>query len=435
MLLFVPLGFGLAAQLRERGKSTRRVLVAALAAGAALSYTIEFFQLYIPERDSGWEDVFTNASGSVMGAILYFLGGILFFRALTATQYYFAKRLRMRPLVIAVLAYLCVWIGLAALLQKQTRLSGWNPNAMLVLGNDASGHEPWRGQIRTLQIWDCPASAISPASTPLVDYNFSTPLDLGSGSRFVPNLVWIPRTPLQAITEGGLALNGKSWISTTTAAENLIYKLQQTNQFTIHIVLTPENTTAAFGGIISISDSSGAANLTVYQARNNIAFWFRTPLSMKRAQLEWRVPPSGETLQRDLIYSYDGANLFITVDGKKLALAFPLGPGALMAQNIRRIRPSELEGYSYTFYAFVFFVSGAMVGLLRPRGDTEITPHTFVAIILALLAMAFLLEFVLVCVSGRSMSFSHVELSFVLGIAGYLWAETDGPFVVRRRSM
>src|ERR1700723_3323835 len=57
VLLFVPFGFGLAEKLREREKSVQFVLGTALATGMLFSYLIEFSQLYIPERDSGWEDV------------------------------------------------------------------------------------------------------------------------------------------------------------------------------------------------------------------------------------------------------------------------------------------------------------------------------------------------------------------------------------------
>src|SRR6202042_3975520 len=84
MLLFVPFGFGLAEKLRERGISPGLVLATALGCGAVFSYMVEFLQLYIPERDSGWEDVFTNGSGSLVGAILYFAIGAFIVRTLVA---------------------------------------------------------------------------------------------------------------------------------------------------------------------------------------------------------------------------------------------------------------------------------------------------------------------------------------------------------------
>lgn len=431
VMLFVPFGFGLAAKLRERGKSTLVILITALATGAVFSYAIEFLQLYIPERDSGWEDVFTNGSGSLLGGVLYWLFGTFLFRLFTSTQQYFAERWSMKHLVIALLTYFCIWIGFAAQMQKQTRLSDWNPNAMLVLGNDGSGDEPWVGQIRTLQIWDrAPnANAVFPNAAPMVNYDFSTPVDGSSKLKFVPSLFWIPRAPLKPIAEGNLAFDGKSWVSTKTNVGPLIYKLQGTNQITIHIVFKPEKGAIVFGRIFSVSDSAGAANLTLRQEKSSIALWFRTPLSMKQAQLEWRIPPSNENLQRDLIFIYDGANVLITVDGKTLDLPYPLGPGAAMARTFRRIKPPELEGYNYTFYAFVFFVGGAAFGLLRPRNLPTMKANASVTVLVALLSVAFILEFVLASVSGRALTFSYVALSFLLGIAGSVWARADGPFV------
>src|ERR1700730_2468291 len=44
VLLFVPFGFGLSAQLRKHGASRGRVLVLTLAAGAITSYVVEFLQ-------------------------------------------------------------------------------------------------------------------------------------------------------------------------------------------------------------------------------------------------------------------------------------------------------------------------------------------------------------------------------------------------------
>ncbi len=71
ILLFTPFGFGLAEKLREGGKSRRFTFAIALIVGALFSYGIEFLQIYIPERDSGWEDVVTNSTGSVVGFLLF----------------------------------------------------------------------------------------------------------------------------------------------------------------------------------------------------------------------------------------------------------------------------------------------------------------------------------------------------------------------------
>src|ERR1700720_604060 len=56
--LFVPFGFGLSQKLREKGNSWAAILLLTILAGAFFSYCIELMQIYIPTRDSGWEDVF-----------------------------------------------------------------------------------------------------------------------------------------------------------------------------------------------------------------------------------------------------------------------------------------------------------------------------------------------------------------------------------------
>ncbi len=209
VLLFVPFGFGLAEKLRERGKSSGLVLVTALACGALFSYTIEFLQLYIPERDSGWEDVFTNGSGSLIGSILYLFAGAFVVRTLAAAERHLAVLLTARRIAFVLLVYFCFWFVLAAALQKQSRLSNWKPDAILILGNDASGRNPWRGQIQTLQIWDRALSnsadaAPSPAEVPIINYDFSSLADPMAQLQVAPKLFWIPTRPDRA---GGPAVD------------------------------------------------------------------------------------------------------------------------------------------------------------------------------------------------------------------------------------
>ena len=154
VLLFVPFGFGLSERLRERGKSIRFALLATVAVGAGFSYAIEFTQLYIPDRDSGWEDVFTNGSGSFLGGLLYVVLGVSLVRWANAIQRAVVEWLTPFRFVCAIAAYFCFWFGLAAVLQRQTQFSNWKPYGVMVLGNSGPGANPRQGQIQTLQIWN-----------------------------------------------------------------------------------------------------------------------------------------------------------------------------------------------------------------------------------------------------------------------------------------
>src|ERR1700676_4003988 len=71
VLLFVPFGFGVSAQLGKRGVSKGRALLLAFVAGALTSYAVELLQFFIPTRNSAWDDVTPNTLGAVCGFFLF----------------------------------------------------------------------------------------------------------------------------------------------------------------------------------------------------------------------------------------------------------------------------------------------------------------------------------------------------------------------------
>ncbi len=72
---FVPFGFFFCMYL-SAGSPRKKTVVATVILGAVFSLTIEILQLYIPMRDSGTTDIFTNTLGTLIGAVLY-RGGTL----------------------------------------------------------------------------------------------------------------------------------------------------------------------------------------------------------------------------------------------------------------------------------------------------------------------------------------------------------------------
>ena len=70
---FVPLGLSVYAFLSLVGKR-RRPAMATIVVGAMVSLTIEVLQAYLPTRDSGMTDLFTNVIGTSFGVLLYQAG-------------------------------------------------------------------------------------------------------------------------------------------------------------------------------------------------------------------------------------------------------------------------------------------------------------------------------------------------------------------------
>jgi Concanavalin A-like lectin/glucanases superfamily/VanZ like family len=67
---FVPLGFFFCADLSSVRRLDRAVL-ATIVFGGVVSFAIEVLQAFLPTRDSGMTDIFTNTLGTGIGAMLY----------------------------------------------------------------------------------------------------------------------------------------------------------------------------------------------------------------------------------------------------------------------------------------------------------------------------------------------------------------------------
>src|SRR6202041_2022412 len=357
---------GLAENLRERGKSFAFALAISLVAGALFSYSIELLQYYIPQRDSGWEDVFTNGSGSVVGCVTYEILGSLLLRGLARCESLLESLLTLRRALIILLIYFVLWFAVSFLLQRNSRLSNWRADAQLVVGNDASGKFPWKGTVNAVQILDLAlrsevaqqlsAGLAADAANPglLGDYDFSAGPPFHNQRRISSELAWFPAAPTTSAS-GLLVLDGASWLTSKVAVPDLTLNLEKTNQFPVRVLCTPDQGAEGAGRIVSISQPSGFSNLTLRQEDGYLVFWFRDPLSASHSILAWYFPgvfTDGHA--RDILYTYDGSNLSLFLDGKREPLTYRLGPGTALAKSIRLVKSAELEGYNYIYYILVF---------------------------------------------------------------------------------
>ena len=452
VLLFMPFGFALGEKLREKGKSWVGTLIVALASGALLSYAIEFVQLYIPMRDSGWEDVVTNASGSVAGFVLFELCGAPLVRLLSAGESTLGKLVKWPRTALTLSVYFGLWLAISVPLQMQTRLSNWNSDSLLVVGNDSPGHlsTAWKGQLFRLQLWDRPigaevarqlatgATADDVRAAPLADYHFAKPAELAGlpdQRNLLPPLSLIDapiNAPINAPPMAGdppyLTLDGRSWLISKGPVSNLVESLKRTNQFAVRLLCKPFEGGGSDGRLIGIWERSGPLELRIRQEDSDLMIYLRNPISANRSDLVWRIPGVFKADQtRDILLSYDGSNASLYLDGKPAARTYRLGPGAALAHHLRMVRTGELNGYIYIYYFLVFFPGGILIGISANSVARRDRAALFWGAITFFLLPAFLLEYVLVSVSGRAVSPAYLLLSVLLSVVGSLWIRADRP--------
>lgn len=437
VLLFMPFGFGIADKLRERGVSRVRYVALTLAAGALLSYAIELLQIFISERDSGWQDVVTNSFGALIGAILLGWCGGTVHQLLSTAERGVEGWLSLRRTVLVLLVYFACWCALAVALQKEISLDNWKPDSLFVIGNTVENRfsPAWRGRILALEMWDHAlptesamrlTSQVQPDladSGPLVAYNFSGSAPYQDERYLLPDLSWVQGAPI-LVSPTGAFFNGSSWLTSRGDVSTLVSKIKKTRQFSLRISCEPVDLNQMDARIFSIS-SSRTTNLELRQRNDSLVLWFRTPLSLDGGRLPWIIPKTfvaNET--RNILWSFDGTDANLFIDGKKHSGSYEMGPGVVLAKFIRHVKAQELEGYQYVFYSIVFFPAGCLIGLASRRvilgwfasGST---------VLFGMMLPSLILEAVLVHLGGRALSFANIVLSIVLAACGGFWINAE----------
>src|SRR4029453_656978 len=153
LIFFAPLGALIHHEGKRRQLKVRSILILTAAVGLLLSLTVEYFQRYLPSRDSSLIDVLANTAGGLMGVF----GG----RAWGASVETRLDRVRARssPTVFAapMAAFMAVALLASGVLQARTALSNWSADYPMLIGNERTGDRPWRGRVFALTITDAAA--------------------------------------------------------------------------------------------------------------------------------------------------------------------------------------------------------------------------------------------------------------------------------------
>ena len=450
VLLFIPFGFGISEKFMEKGTSRLATLTWALALGGLLSYSVEFLQIYVPSRDSGWGDVIPNTLGSVVGFLLFDLCGLATLRVLSKSESVLGKLLAWPRSAAIISAFFALWMAVSIPLQMQTRFGNWAAAPLLLVGHEPSGEygSAWDGEVFSLQMWNRPLDQVavrklaSGQNLRLVPRGLLAAYDLSVRPPWRDQVGALPelsvgpdpeeRQFLANAAPTTVSLDGSSWLTSSVPVPHLIQELQRSNQLAIRVVCRPRTVHGATAPIVSLSELSGTADLELVQDHADLIFVLRNWLSTNRYLLSWRI---GSVFRphrtQDMVFSYDGTTASFYLNGHSASHPYRLGPGAALARYFRRVKTWELDGYSYVYYFLIFFMGGILTGIAARGFDHKMS----VAFgLLASLIPATVLDAILAAVSGRRTSAALITLGAALAIGGSLWINADRQATLRSES-
>jgi glycopeptide antibiotics resistance protein len=437
-LLFAPFGFALSQFFGGRRKSLLKSLAVAVIAGAALSYTIEILQLYMPSRDSAWDDVLANTLGALVGMIFGLVSGEFILDKLSEYERQLEQFLSLRKIAIAALIYFSAWLVISIPLQQKTHLSNWDPNSFLIVGVDLKENTRWSGAVSRIQLWDraLPADqanglsrsadfSVQPNSSLLAVYDLSQPPPIMNQTGPLPNLALrsVTAVPGRAhqLRTGGIA----SVLMSESSLPALSSAVRHSNQFAALVDCVPGRGNDTDGAIFAIANSEGAPDFFLRQEHSSLVVFLRNGLEPRKSALTWHVAGMfTANSRRSIVFSYDGAQASLYIDGKKVPKSYYLSPGAGLVGELIRIKTDELVAYSVLYNSLIFLPLGFLLGLAARIAPRKGKPAKLVLAV-GIFLPAILLEGLLVWISGRQVSIFQLSVTISLTIAGMLWTNLD----------
>jgi glycopeptide antibiotics resistance protein len=286
ILLFLPLGFGLASLLDRRSISRGAKLYLAIIIGFLTAAFIESLQIFLPERTANVSDVIANTLGTALGLACF---------RLWQRRQYMAQLLRtkltLRNIVPVYIAYLLVMMLLVWALMQGMIPGGWETSYKLALGNEITKDRPWQGRVQDLLILDRAVDKESASRLlageipPVLDdavvaaYPLSGNIGLKDRKGGLPDLVpQVHESP--ELGPDGVAFDEGLWLATEKAVVPLTDRINSSGQFTIALTVSSfDLTQEGPARILTISLDPFHRNLTLGQEGKHLAMRWRSPLT------------------------------------------------------------------------------------------------------------------------------------------------------------
>ena len=388
VLLFLPIGFGIAALLKKRGRSTRTMLVSALVVGFCLTLLVETLQLFLPDRQTSLADVLSNIAGAFLGFLLFYLWGTQILKFATGSLGKTTHYLDARILTAIFIGYAVIVILLSLSFLRGTGLSNWDDSFPLILGNEHTGDRPWQGQIAELLIADkalteeAVARILSTEGQESIEgpwlayYTLTGEADYPDKTGNLPDLSWRSAIP-ESQQAADFEFNGSHWLETKTPVALLTQKLRQTSQFTlVTSIATADLDQSGPARIVSISGDPFRRNFTLGQEGSDLALRLRTPVTgINGTNPELAVPEFfTDSGWHRLVVTYNGLVLRLYVDTVQHLYTFELSPEVTTLRPtlpverwIFRPQVGPINAYTIAYHGLIFIPLTFLLAFVAAR--------------------------------------------------------------------
>lgn len=420
ILLFLPLGFGLAGFMMQTTRFTLRTsLAVAIFISIGLSCTIEALQIIMPSRFPSLFDVLSNSIGGLLG----FLSFCLLELKIKARNY--STDLMRKILILIFWGYAAIAFLVSMSLQLGTRPSNWDKTFPLLLGNERTGDRPWQGYISGVYIADRAFSreeiahifSVKGLSKPTEDSLLASYRLIG-GANYddkignLPDLAW--RGGSQDLKPGErVLLSQERWLETEAPAEHLTQRIIETSQFTLGATIASIDTAQAGPArIISLSQGPSYRNFTLGQSGSSLVFRLRTPHTGPNGTRPHLIAPDvfSDTTPHDLIISYDGSVIRLYVDRVSNLHTLELAPWGIAFSHLFHLNAFRWEFFKFLYYAVIFIPLGILLSLIAKK-----MRRRFQVMIIGggVLIPSFLMEILLVNTSSRDVSLEYLLIGML----------------------
>ncbi len=364
VLLFVPLGFGLAGlkSVHRLHRSHRLGNGICEICGLLLflSIILEAAQLFLPARAPSLADVVANGLGALLGAGLYRAWAMGIGRALR-------RYVTPRNLMIGLGLYIVGAALLTGCLYRSVRLSNWDTSFPLVVGNEAVGRRQWSGRIEWMSFSWRDDDSLNMRG----EYQFDgqAPFEFSSPpGETLPPLAW--REGPTSVQEGqGVTIGPGEWLATQAPFNTFSAGARDVDRFSITVsAATADPTQRGPARIVSISADAERRNVTLGQEKDALIIRLRTPAGGENGQKPELLVPGvfGDERKRLITVTYDAPMLWVTVDEEEYALS--LAPGAVFFPGFANENrwPVVMGGnprrYDYAYGAIVVGLPVLVIG-------------------------------------------------------------------------